>query len=119
MRTIKQVIIKNRQNYFFNNMTNISNFDPSWLNVDSIKLKSYNSIIYHIKYIKNLNSSNSLYLVFNNLDACIEKTDDNKYLIFASTDKNKMVLRDYTEIWDEIKEQIKLISGNKVIKYNI
>ena len=25
-----------------------------------------------------------------------------------------MVLRDYTEIWDEIKEQIELISGNKV-----
>ena len=29
-----------------------------------------------------------------------------------------MVLRDYTEIWDEIKEQIELISGNKVIKYS-
>ena len=25
-----------------------------------------------------------------------------------------MVLRDYTEIWDEIKEQIELTSGNKV-----
>ena len=30
--------------------------------------------------------------------------------------KNKMVLRDYTEIRDQIKEQIELISGNKVIK---
>ena len=29
-----------------------------------------------------------------------------------------MVLRDYTEIWSEIKEQIELISGNKVIKYS-
>ena len=28
-----------------------------------------------------------------------------------------MVLRNYTEIWDEIKEQIELISGTKVIKY--
>ena len=29
-----------------------------------------------------------------------------------------MVLRDYTEIWDEIKEKIELTSGNKVIKYS-
>ena len=78
MRTIKQVNIKNRQNYFFN-MTNISDFDPSLLNVDSLKFKSNNSIIYDIKYIKNLNSSNSFYLVFNNLGAYIEKTNDNKY----------------------------------------
>ena len=70
------------------------------------------------KYNKNLNGSNSLYLVFNKLDAYIEKSDENKYLIFVSTDKNKMVLGDYTEIWDEIKEQTVLISSNKMIKYS-
>ena len=108
--------MKNRQKFFFNDMTNISYFDPSLLNVDSIEFKSNNSIIYDIKYIKNLNSSNFLHLFFNNLDAYIEKSNDNKYLIFVSTDKNKMVLGDYTEIWDKIKEQIELISGNKVVK---
>ena len=95
-------------------MTNISDFDPCLLNVDSIEFKSNDSIVYDIKYIKNLNGSNSLYLVFNNLDAYIEKTGENRYLIFASTDKNEMVFRDYTEIWDEIKEQVELITGNKV-----
>ena len=118
MRTIKQVNIKNRQNYFFNDMTNISDFDVSLLNVDSLKFKDDDSIIYGIKYIKNLNSSNSLCLVFNNLDVYIEKINDNKYLIFASTDKNGMMLGDYTEPWDEIKEHIELISGNKVINYS-
>ena len=103
---------------FFNDMINISDFDPSLLNVDYIELKSNNSIIYEIKYIKNLSSSNSLYLVFNNLDAYIEKSGETKYLIFTSTDKKEMVLGDYTEIWDEIKEQIELTSGNKVIKYS-
>ena len=29
-----------------------------------------------------------------------------------------MVLRDYTEIWDEIKEQIELTSGDRVIKHS-
>ena len=28
-----------------------------------------------------------------------------------------MILEDYTESWNEIKEHIELISGNKVIKY--
>ena len=102
---------------FFKDMSNIEDFGFSLLNIDKIALKSNDPIIYDIKYIKYLNGSNSLYLVFNNLDAYIKKSDENKCLIFASTDKNEMVLRDYAEIWDEIKEQIELISGNKAIKY--
>ena len=75
---MRQVNIKNRQNYFFNDMTNIGDFDFSLLNIDQIAFKSNDIIIYEIKYIKNLNRSNSLYLVFNNLDAYTEKTNDNK-----------------------------------------
>ena len=33
MRAIKHVNIKNRQNYFFNDMTNIEDFDLSLLNI--------------------------------------------------------------------------------------
>ena len=117
MRTIRQVNIKIRHNYFFNDITDIGDFDLSLLNIDQIAFKSNDSIIYEIKYIKNLNSSNSFYLVFNNLDAYIEKSGENKYLIFASTDKKKM-LEDYSEIWDEIKKQVELKSGNKAIKYS-
>ena len=94
-------------------MANIGDFNVCLLNADSLKFKDDDSIIYNIKYVKKLNSSNSLYLVCNNLDAYIEKSGENKYLIFVSTDKNKMVLGDYTESWDEIKEQIELISGTK------
>ena len=73
-------------------MTNIEDFDLSLLTIDKVSFESNKSIIYDIKYIKNLNSSNSLYLVFNNLDAYIEKSGENKYLILASTDKNKCAL---------------------------
>ena len=66
-----------------------------------------------MKYFKNLDSSNSLFFVFNNLDAYIEKSGEYKYLIFASMDKNGKALENYTEI----KEEIELISGSKVIKY--
>ena len=85
MRTIRQVNIKNRQDYFFNDITNIGDFDLNLLNMNQMAFKSNGSIIYEIKYIKNLNGSNSLYLAFNNL---------------------------------EIKEQIELISVNKVIEYS-
>ena len=34
MRAIKRVNIKNHQNYFFNDMTNIKDFDSSLLAID-------------------------------------------------------------------------------------
>ena len=104
MKTIRQINIEKRQGSFFNDMTNINNFDPSLLNIDEISFKSDELIMYDIKYIKNLNSLNTLYLVFNNLDTYIEKSGENRYLIFASIEKNKIMLKNYTELWDEIKE---------------
>ena len=86
--TIIQVNIKNLQNYFFNDTTNIKNFDPSLLNIDQVSFENNESVIYEIEYFKNLDSLNFLYFAFNNLDAYIEKSDENKYLIFAVTDKN-------------------------------
>ena len=67
---------------------------------------------------ENIDSANSLYLIFNNVDGYIEcnstkESNENKYLIFASTGKNKEVLKKYTELWDEIKNQIETTSGNK------
>ena len=58
----------------------------------------------------------------NNVDAYTEynPTEDDsktKYLVFPPRDKNKEALKNYTELWDEVKEQIETISGVKPIKY--
>ena len=98
-------------------MTNIKTFDPNLLNIDKVSCENNNSGIYETDYFKNLDISNSLYLVFNNLDLYIEKSGRNKCLIFASTDKNRKALANCTELWNKIKEQIDLIRGNKVMKY--
>ena len=110
-------------------MINIKNFDPSLLDIYKISFKSTYAVIYHIEYItmksldnENIDSANSLYLIFNNVDGYIEcnsseKSNKNKYLVFASTNKNKEILKKYTELWDEIKNQIKTINGCKPIKY--
>ena len=63
MKTLRQTNIKNRQNYFFNSMNNIKNFDPSLLSMHKIPFeKNTDCVIYEI------NSKNSFYLVFNNVD---------------------------------------------------
>ena len=49
MGNIKQINIKNRTYYFFNDMINIKNFDSSLLKIDK---KSYQNVgIYIIEYI--------------------------------------------------------------------
>ena len=49
MGNIKQISIKNRTYYFFNDMVNIKNFDSTLLKIDK---KSYKNIdIYYIGYI--------------------------------------------------------------------
>ena len=119
MKTIRQVNIKNRQHYLFNTMTNTKNFNPTLLSIEKISFESTDSVIYDIEYItiKRLDNENSPYLTFDNVDAYIEENNEDKYLIFASTDKNKEPLENYIELWDEIKNKIEAVSGDKPIKY--
>ena len=118
MKTIRQINIKNRQGHLFSNMTNIRDFDPSLLDIDMIAFNSNDLIIYHVKYINNLESSNSLYLVFDNLDAYIEEHGEDKYMVIAKAHNNGNFLGKYREIWNEIKKQIGLMIGDKVIEYS-
>ena len=46
MKTIRQINIKIRQFYFFSDMTNNRDFDPSLLDIDLITFKSNDLIIY-------------------------------------------------------------------------
>ena len=121
MGNIKEINIKNRIYYFFNDMINIKNFDPELLKIDK---KSYKNIdIYYLGYITmkdfeyvKIDSVNSLYLIIDKVDGYIEKSNGNKYLIFDSTDKNKKVLIKYTELWDRIKSLIEKVN-NKPSEY--
>ena len=78
---------------------------------------STDSVIYNIEYFKNLDGVNSSCLVFNYIDAYFECIDENKYLVFAQTDKNREALENYKELWNEIKDEIQTIKGIEPIKY--
>ena len=63
------------------------------------------------------NTVNPLYLVIDEVDGYIEENNGNKYLTFASTDKNKKVLEKYAKVWDEIKYHIQTINAESSGEY--
>ena len=38
-------------------------------------------------------------------------------MVFPFTDKNREALENYTELWNEIKDQIETINGHNLIEY--
>ena len=99
MGEVKQINIKNRTYYFYNDMINLKNFEPNLLRIDR---KSYKNIgIYNIGYIKikkiddceTIYSVNPLCLFVNHANLYTEEKGVNKYLIFDSTDENKVLLK--------------------------
>ena len=82
MKVTKQLSIKEKEVYFFSDMININSFDLSLLIIDRTAL-DHDFIIYYVKYLKNSNKFDNLYLVFNDLDAVFEINGENKYLIIS------------------------------------
>ena len=124
MGKVKQIEIKIWTYFFQKDIINIEIFISSLLKIDK---KSYKDIdIYYIGYItikkigdcENIYSANPLYLITGKVDGHIEEINGNKYLIFDSTDENKEVLKKYTELWDEIKNEIETINSSKKSEYD-
>ena len=63
-------------------------------------------------YVK-INSVNSLYLIIDKVDECIEEKNRNKYLTLVSTNKNKEVLIKHIELQDKIKYLINTLNDGK------
>ena len=130
MGNIKQINIKNVIYYFFNDMINIKKFDSNLLKIDK---KSYKIIgIYYIGYItikriSDYEHINPLYIIIGKADGYIEENNGNLCWIFASTNKNKEVLKNYTELWNGIRNLIWKINdkpgeyekGFMKIKFNL
>ena len=98
MGEVKQINIKNRTYYFYNDMVNIKDYEPNLLKIDREPYKDigiYNTGYIAIKKIddcENIDSVNPLHLLVNHENGYIEAKNENKYLIFDSTDENKELL---------------------------
>ena len=103
MGNIKEINNKNRTYYFFDD-----------LKIDKKSCK--NIYIYYIGYITmkdsdyvKIKSVNPLYFIINKVDGHFEEKNGNKYSILEFTDKNKEVLRKYTQLWNRIKNSIEKV----------
>ena len=123
MGKVKQVEIKKRTFYFYNDIINIEEFISNSL---KIVKKSYKNMgIYYIGYIaiknigdcENIYSVNPLSLIIGKVDGHIEEKNVSEYLVFDSTNESKEVLKKYTEFWNGIKNEIETINGGKKGEY--
>ena len=113
MGKIKEINIKNRIYYFYNDIIDIETFDSNMLKLDK---KSYKNLdIYNIGYVTikkigygyDINSVNPLYLRIDNANVYIEEINEDKYLVFDDTDENKELLNMMMflmELWIKLKK---------------
>ena len=128
MENIKQINIKNRKCYFFNDIINNKNFHSSLLKTIKSQTKTlifitlllyyialhwYLNIYHNKRYweIESINRANLLNVIIGEVHGYTKEKNENKYLVFNSTDKHKEVLTKYTELWNKIKGLIEKING--------
>ena len=119
MREVKQINIKNRSYYFYNDIINLKKFDVGLLKIDK---KSFKDIdIYYIGYItkkkiddcQNIYSVNlCIYLLIMRMDI-LKKKKWNEYLMFDSVDENKKLLKKYNDVWNGTKNKVKEVSDSE------
>ena len=107
---IRQMNIKNRTYYFYNDLIDIKDFDAKNLKLDPKTSMSLD--IYYIGYVDmkpqwHVNSVNPLYLMINTIDGVLEEKNGVTYLSISDTNKNKEILKKCNEVWDGIKHCIK------------
>ena len=116
MGKVKELNIKNRTYYYFNDIINIKDFHSNLLRIDK---KQYKDIdIYYIGYItvkkfgdcENINSVNPLYLMILSVTGYFKEKNGEKYLILDSTEI-------YEEDFSGIKNEIETINGGKELIY--
>ena len=94
----------------YNDLINIKDSDARLLKLD--KKTSMGLGIYCIVYVAkkpkwNVNSVNPFYFMIDIIDDFIAVKNGDKYLNIASTDRNSEVLKNYSEVWNGIKDSIK------------
>ena len=110
MRNIKDMNIKNKAYYFYDDIINIKDFDSSLLKIDKKSFK--NIAIYFIGYITKkdkygIDSVNPLYFIVHEVDGFIEEKEGSKYLNFAFTGSNSEVLKNMQKFGVELKIKLK------------
>ena len=115
MGEIKQINIKNRTYYFYNDQMDLKDFHTSLLKIDK---KDYNEIdIYYVGYVtvkkiadyNNIDSVNPLYLMIYEMICRFEEKNKNKYLILDDVDEKKEILKNIKKFGRVLKKKLELL----------
>ena len=115
MGKMRQIIIKNRTYYFYNDPIDLKDFDARLSKIDK---KDYNQIdIYYIGYVtikkivdyNNIDSVNPLYLIINEMIGHVEEKNENKYLVLDEINENKEGLKNMKKVGRVLKKKLKLL----------
>ena len=114
MGSTKEINIKDRTYYFYNDIIDLKTFDSKNLKVDK-KRTIKNVTIKKIGDCYDVNSVNPLYLCVNNASRYIEEKGwSDKYLVFDSTDKNKDLLEKHNDVFNGLIDKIKKIDDDRL-----
>ena len=112
MQTIKQINIKNRTYYFYNDIINLDEFDESKIKIDK---KDFNDIdIYYLGYEHKkkisecnvINSINPLYLRIITMNGQFEKgKDDVWYLVISDKGVYKKLIGNFESIKNKMQKE--------------
>ena len=115
MNSIKDIAIKNRAYYCFDDI-NIKIRDPNKININEKLCKNF--FINHIEYVrvKNLiyvkiNSVNPLYLMSDKINRFVEESNGNRYLTLVPINESNKILKKYEKIWSKIRDLVKSITS--------
>ena len=104
---VKDINIKIRTHYFFNDIIDTENFDPNNIKIDE---KSYKNIfLYYIGYVTikeylKIYSVNPLYLIFRYANVYPEEINGNKYLTLVLINESKEKIKNYEQLWIKIRD---------------
>ena len=123
MGEVRQINIKNRTYYFYNNQIKLKDFGARLLEIDKNDYKEID--IYYITYVtvnkiancNNINNVNHLYLMIDEMIGHFEEKSGNKYLALDDVDENIEVLKKYEEVWKGVKKEIETINGGENVEY--
>ena len=113
--SVKDIIIKNRTYYVFNDIIYIENFDPNNIKIDEKSLK--NILIFYIVYVtikKDLKSYsvNLLCVIFGEMNRYFEVINGNRYLTLVPTNESKEKTKKYEEPLIKIRTLVRFITKN-------
>ena len=115
---VKQINIKNRTYYFYNDLINVLNFMPINLKLDKKTWKDID-IFYIANVDKNkpidwcVNSVNPLYLIINEVFCSVRDENGIRYLKIEKN-HSEPALNKWNQVFNSIKYHIKKISNEEV-----